>query len=132
MADEAGEMPAYKITISRTAQMTGRYLSPESAEEHARDLEAASVIPEFNWDIAVSAERLAAGSLSLPVRHPRVAWTNAITSRPVESQARCFATTAETFEAAVTERPYNNTMLSVRWCTDGHQAGTAAEGNERR
>jgi len=59
-----------------------------------------------------------------PTRHPRVVWANAITSNPTELLARCFTTAEEAFEAAVSEWPYNNTRLSVRWCTADHQEAT--------
>lgn len=55
-----------------------------------------------------------------PARHPQVTFTNAITSCPTEYQRRCYPDTDTAFEAAVTERPYNNTSLSLGWCTRDH------------
>ena len=65
----------------------------------------------------------------LPARHPKVTWINAITSCPTESTARCFVTADEAFAAMVSERPYNNTMLSVRWCEDDHQSAETNGGD---
>lgn len=78
-------------------------------------------------DQPISAAAQAGYEAGTPLRHPRVAWTNAITSCPVESTARCFATAAEAFAAMVSERPYNNTMLSVSWCEDDHTSPGATE-----
>lgn len=52
-------------------------------------------------------------------RHPRVAWHNAINS---QQTSRCFTSVAEAFDAAVNENPFNNTRLSVGWCTEDHSA----------
>lgn len=60
-------------------------------------------------------------------RHPKVTWINAITSCPTVSESRCFASEADAFAAAVKERPYNNTMLSLRWCTEDHSSESAAD-----
>jgi hypothetical protein len=58
--------------------------------------------------------------------HPQVTYSNAINTQSI---ARCYATPAEAFQAAVTERPYNNTSISFHWCTQPHddgEDGTAA------
>jgi hypothetical protein len=52
-----------------------------------------------------------------PSRHPKVTWWNAINGA---SHSRCFATLDEAWDAAVTERPYNNARLDATWCDEPH------------
>jgi hypothetical protein len=50
-------------------------------------------------------------------RHPRVTWVNAING---QNRSRCFPDPAAAYDAAVSERPFNNTRVSPGWCTEVH------------
>jgi hypothetical protein len=115
-------MPGFQVRVTRTLSTLVRSETAESAEAFAREVAESGRVGDHEWETFVSAALLEPGSLT--VRHPRVVWANAITSNPTELLARCFTTAEEAFDAAVSEWPYNNTRLSVRWCTADHQEAT--------
>lgn len=51
-------------------------------------------------------------------RHPLVVWINAING---DTQRRCFPDTGSAYDAAAAEHPFNNTRVTLGWCTDKHE-----------
>ncbi len=68
---------------------------------------------------AIEASRLA----SLPVPHPCVSYINAVNGR---CERRCYATAADAYGAASSERPFSSTRLSLGYCLEAHLPELAA------
>lgn len=80
----------------------------------------------------VSVEAIEAGlrkALDRPAepsdRHPLVVWINAVNGA---MKPECFPDVVSAYEAASTEYPFNNTRVTLGWCTQKHEAATAAGG----
>jgi hypothetical protein len=59
-----------------------------------------------------------------PARHPLVVWVNAVNG---DTLPRCFPDVEAAYDAAATEYPYDNTRVTLGWCTQTHGAAAAGE-----